>query len=139
MRVVLDTNVIISGYIWGGKPGLVLRGIFKKEYDLYTSQEQILELASVLYRVKFITSLRRSRLTPGDIIKNFKQNSITVMLRKIPDFIVDDPADNLIIALASAAKADYLITGDAKHVLPIKKIGKTKIIDPDSFLKIVKK
>lgn len=42
--------------------------------------------------------------------------------------------DNRILECAISAKADYLITGDKKHILPLRKVGKTMIVSPAEFL-----
>jgi len=42
--------------------------------------------------------------------------------------VCTDPADNFLLAMAEAAKADYLITGDRRHLLGLKRHGRTRIV-----------
>ncbi len=54
--------------------------------------------------------------------------------RKRVHRIKKDATDNHILACALEAKADFLVTGDKKHILPLKKIGATRIVSPAEFL-----
>jgi predicted nucleic acid-binding protein len=47
-------------------------------------------------------------------------------------------ADNYLLAMATAAEADFLVTGDAKGLLRLKKFGSTRILAPGSFLKLLR-
>jgi putative PIN family toxin of toxin-antitoxin system len=49
--------------------------------------------------------------------------------------IKSDPDDNRILEIAKEVEADYVISGDKKHILPLKEFGKTKIVDAADFLK----
>lgn len=50
-----------------------------------------------------------------------------------------DSADNYLLAMAVAAEAEFLVTGDAKDLLRLKKFGRTRILAPGSFLKLFKR
>ena len=49
-----------------------------------------------------------------------------------------DSADNYLLAMAVSAEAEFLVTGDAKDLLRLKKFGSTRILTPGSFLKLFK-
>ena len=62
-----------------------------------------------------------------------------LVLEKLPRVDVSlDSADNYLLAMAAAAEADFLVTGDAKGLLRLKKFGRTRILSPGSFLKLFK-
>jgi len=132
IRVVLDTNVIISAILFGGKPKQILDLIFSFQVKGFISRYILFEVSEVL-RKKFKFSKERL-----DQIETLLTDSFEIAK---PDFnlnlIKNYPADNRILECALTAKADYLISGDAKHILPLKKIKKTKIVTPDEFLGLV--
>ena len=57
MRLVLDTNVLVSAFLWGGIPGRLIELAGEKEIDLYTSRTLLAELSEVLHRKKFTGSI----------------------------------------------------------------------------------
>jgi putative PIN family toxin of toxin-antitoxin system len=62
-----------------------------------------------------------------------------LVLNKLPRINVSrDPADNYLLAMAVAAEAEFLVTGDTKDLLRLKKFGRTRILAPSSFLKLFK-
>ena len=61
-----------------------------------------------------------------------------LVLDKLPRIdLSSDPADNYLLAMAAASEADFLVTGDAKGLLHLKKYSRTRILTPAAFLKRV--
>ena len=125
-KVVIDTNIFISGILFGGNPLKVLRFWQKGKIELVISPE--LE-AEILRKLKAFEASE-------ELLTNWKklieENSILVLPRgKIK--LSRDPKDNFLLAAALEAKADYLITGD-KDLLILGKIGVTKILKPTQFI-----
>ena len=54
------------------------------------------------------------------------------------DIVKKDPKDNIIIEAAITGNAKYIVTGDARHLLPLKKVGNIKIVSVNEFLKKLK-
>lgn len=50
-----------------------------------------------------------------------------------------DPQDNPVLAMAIAGKADYLVSGDRRGLLSLKRVASTRIVTAAEFLKILKK
>ena len=129
IRVVLDTNVIISAIIFSGKPRTVLEAAIKGEICLCISEEILNELNQVLKRPKFsfpleiIQSIVNELLLISDLI---------VPSRKII-VIESDPADNMILECAVEANVDYIVTGDS-HLLKLGSFENIKIITPAQFI-----
>jgi putative PIN family toxin of toxin-antitoxin system len=129
MRVVLDANVYISALLVGrgceeiltlGRTGVI---------QVLSSPEIIDEVASVLRR-KF-------RWSPEDI-RPFLDEARD-LCRMIPFDPAEvefpaDPADAKILACAVAGKADVIVTGDKKHLLPLKRYRGIPIVSPSEFL-----
>lgn len=130
IKVVLDTNILISALFFGGKPRKIFNLVLEKEIIAITSSYIIFELKDVLRRKKFDIDEEKIEEAVDLIKESFEKiNSQTKL-----SLIQHNHPDNKILALALDAKADYLITGDKQHLLPLKKIKKTKIISAEEFL-----
>ncbi|MEK7597037.1 MAG: putative toxin-antitoxin system toxin component, PIN family [Patescibacteria group bacterium] len=133
IKAVLDTNILISALFFGGKPREIFDLILEKEFIGITSPYIIFELKDVLRRKKF--DIDEERIEEAvDLIKEYFEE---VNLQTKLNLIKHNHPDNKILALAIDAKADYLITGDKQHLLPLKKIKKTKIVSTEEFLLLI--
>jgi len=132
--VVLDTNILISALFFGGKPRKIFELVLEEEIVGITSSYIIFELKDVLRRRKFnINEEKIEEVT--DLIKEyFKEFNPQTKL----NLVKNNHPDNKILSLAIDSKSDYLITGDKQHLLPLKKIKKTKIVSAEEFLAIEK-
>ena len=133
MKVVLDTNVIISAFLWARRTSQILNLVEDQNIIVYTCSDQIRELKGVLERPKFKLIFKKAQLKPETIVSGFLDLAqLTKPIKKI-NIIKDDLFDNIILSCAMTIKAKYLITGD-KHLLSLKEFQKTKIIKPAEFL-----
>ena len=132
MRVVIDTNVIVSGLIFTGNERRVLDLARRRRFDIYLSQFIVDETRSVL--------ARKFQLDPSDI------NTALAILTEIAQVIEptdtanvvpDQHADNRILGCAAAATADYLVTGDRRRLFPIRRYETTNIVNAAAFLAIL--
>ena len=128
MKVVLDTNVFISGIFWKGSSSKVITNWRNGKFTLVTSLEAVSEIIKVLKDFKI-------RL-PDDMIKEWAglivRNSVIVEPKERIEIVKDDPKDNIFIETAVAGNADYLISQD-NHLLKLKKFKGIKIITPEEF------
>jgi len=119
MRIVCDTNCLISGLLWSGPPSTILEAVEDGRHHLFISREMLTEFAAVLSRPKFISVLERASLEPEDLIRWLLRNATTILAHPLPEPVVlDDPADDMIIACAVAAGAEAIISGD-RHLLSV--------------------
>ncbi|EKD55932.1 MAG: hypothetical protein ACD_58C00336G0002 [uncultured bacterium] len=129
MKLVLDTNILISAIIFGGKPriifGLIIIG---KIAQGYISPVLIKELLGVLQE-KF----KYSNNQLVKIQKLIKNNFILLRPKDIPKIIISDPFDNQILALAEFSRADWIISGD-NHLLQLGKYKSIPIVTPHFFV-----
>lgn len=129
MKVVLDTNIFISGIFWKGKCNEIINLWRNDKFTLVTSLEIISELIDVLNDFKI-------KLTE-DLIRDWRdliiKNSNIVEIRGNINLIKEDPDDNMFIETALEGKADYIISQD-NHLLNIKEYSGIKIINPEEFL-----
>lgn len=129
MKVVLDTNIIISAIVFGGKPRIIFELIIiEKILQGVTSKFLLNELLRIL-ESKFKFSQSRIIYVRGLIEENF----VILDPKDIPNIIQDDPEDNHVLALQS--KVDYIISGD-NHLLKIKNYKNTPIVNPEEFFEI---
>ena len=133
MRIVLDTNVLISAILFGGNPRKVLDLAISEEANLFISPFILFELRSVLAK-KF--AYPKDRIDQVEV--SLKEISNLVEPKKTISIISRDPADNRILECALESKADFIVSGD-KHLLALCKFKKTKIVSPSQFLEIAGK
>jgi len=131
LRLVLDTNVVVSAAIKpDGLQRTVLLLAITKPARLCVSDEIVSEYSMVLARPE-LKSRRRIRRQFLDLMK---KRSRLVVPSNLPQ-VTTDPADNIFIECADAARADYLITGNQRHFPRFWK--STKIITSREFLNLI--
>jgi len=132
IRACLDTNVLISAVLFGGKPAEILELAAKEEISLVISPEILAEMSKVLNK-KF-------NWPETNILKEIKAiTSISIIVvPKTKIHKISDHSDNRILECAVEGQANYIVTGDKKHLLPLKEFKNIPIITPNNFLKIFK-
>jgi len=129
--VVIDTNLIVSALLFGGKPGLVMSHWKNGRIQPYISRGIIEELLRVLLYPKFeLTEKEVEYLLYREILPYFE----VVKIEPGPVIIKADPSDDEFLLCAAAAGAEALITGD-RHLLNLKTYQGIVILTPDRFLK----
>jgi len=133
LRVVLDTNVLISAIISDGKPReLFKKGISKKQFSIITSDLLLRELEVVLSRPKFKTSQDEIHR----IILLLIQTAEVVKVKSKLSVVKEDPKDDMVIATAHDGRADMIVSGDS-HLLKLgnfKGIKITSVEQMSSYL-----
>ena len=132
MKIVLDANIFISSFFWGGNPKILMERIIKETDQLFITQEILDEIGDVLRRPKFHAD--------NDSIDYFL-NSIEEIGNKITSQKTiengsRDRTDNKYIECGITANADYIISGDI-HLLEIKKYANINIITVKDYLSMV--
>lgn len=132
IKVVLDTNVLISGLNFEGNENRILTLFYRRMIEVYFSSFILQELKIVLEK-KF----------------RWEKDRVNFLLEKINDLgIIVNPTcsisviktkknDNRILECAVEAGVDYLITGNTKHLQPLNKIEGIPILTPTEFLNII--
>ncbi|MXY94516.1 MAG: putative toxin-antitoxin system toxin component, PIN family [Caldilineaceae bacterium SB0664_bin_27] len=132
MRVVLDTNIFISGLNFSGNERLVLELARRGRFELYLSPFILQETVGVLTR-KFGWSEERST----QALQILRGAAVVIEPQRILSVIENHQADNQILACALEASADYLITGDRRHLLPLETFRNVRIISASQFLSLL--
>ncbi len=116
MRLVADTNVVVSGLLWLGNPGRLLEAAANGRVTLYTSPVLLAELARTFNTPKLARPVLRSGLTLDDLLGRYLNVAIVVRPDAVPRVVPDDTDDDHVLACALAAQADLIVSGD-KHLL----------------------
>jgi putative PIN family toxin of toxin-antitoxin system len=129
LRVVLDTNVLISAIFFGGKPRQILEKAIRGEIRLCLSEPILEELKGVLQRSKFDYSPEMIQfiLTELMSIADFVNPSETL------NVVLEDSEDNRILECAVEAKVNYIISGDL-HLLKLNRYRNIEVLNVAAFL-----
>ncbi len=131
MRVVLDTNILVSALISPvGRPAAIYDAWEDGKFTLLTCAEQLDELRA---------TLRKPRVAA--LIKPHKAGRLVNQIKKLAEEISSlprvkrsaDPNDDFLLALSEAGKADYLVTGDKSGLLSLDRHKATQIVSATSF------
>ncbi|MBK1632341.1 putative toxin-antitoxin system toxin component, PIN family [Thiohalocapsa halophila] len=126
MRVILDTNVLLSALlVRGSAPDQLYRFWLAGRFDLATCSRQLEELREVSRRPFF-----RARIKPSEAGRLVNQlRRLAVYVDPLPDVSASpDPNDDFLLALAQAADADLLVSGDKSDLLALHRTGCTRIV-----------
>lgn len=127
LKVVLDTNILISALLFGGKPRQILKLVLNKQIKAVTSLILLAELSDVLMK-KFDFSLEKTSLFEQKIKKYFQVVYPTQTIN-----ILKDTADNRVLEAAKTGDCQIIVTGD-KELLELKEYKEIKILTADEFL-----
>lgn len=126
-RIILDTNILISALVYGGKPEQIYNLVLDKQIVAITSPILLSELTEILIK-KFKFELSRIK----QLEKITKNNFIIINPSKII-LLARDEDDNRVLEAAAEGRCNYIITGD-KDLLDLATFKNIKILTPDTFL-----
>jgi len=139
-RAVLDSSVLISAFLTPhGSVVRLLREPIRSRYELCLSEAILAETAEALLTK---SKLRRYAAYADEDVHEFIRLLLT-QVEMVPDtpapprVVPNDPKDAPIVAAAVSAKADYLVTGDRAHLLPLGEHQGVRILSPREFLDIL--
>ena len=113
MRIVLDTNVVLSALLWRGTPYQLLAAIHQRSnVQLYSSAALLEELADVLTRPFASRRLALIGKTARQVLADYVEAIELVEPTSVPRVVPGDVDDDQVIAAALAARADAIVSGD---------------------------
>lgn len=137
MKVVADTNTVISGLLWRGIPREILEFARSGKITIYTSPDLLAELADVLERDKFTARLKAAQTTARELVLGFGELATLIHPTSIPAVIRDDPDDDMVLACAITANADVIVSGDS-HIKNLKSYQDISILTASELLEKLK-
>jgi putative PIN family toxin of toxin-antitoxin system len=137
VRVVLDTNVVVSAYLVPtGKPARILSLARQGKIDICLSEDILGEIKRTLLRPKL---QKIHKATPQEVDRFLR--AFTEVVNLVPgtmevDEVNADPDDNKVLACALEGEADFIVSGD-HHLTDIVSFRGIPIVKPDAFLGII--
>jgi putative PIN family toxin of toxin-antitoxin system len=133
MKVLLDANIFIYSFFWGGNPRKVLERVIAGIDELFITKEILDEISDVMGRSKF-------HADENEI--NYFIHSIEEMANKVvPQRSITngsrDKTDNKYIECGIAAYVEYIVSGDI-HLLELKEYENIKMVTAKEYLKIMR-
>lgn len=113
MRLVLDTNVVTSALLWRGIPYQLLQVVRQRpNLQMYCSAALLEELADVLTRPSLTRQLAKIDKQAADVLQDYVSAVEIVRAEPLREPVCRDPDDDDVLALALAAQADLIVSGD---------------------------
>jgi len=132
IRVCLDTNILVSALLFGGKPEEILDLAARKQIKIISSPIILAELQQVL--------INKFMWTDNDAKQSLK-SLMEILTLVVPQQKINKikyGPDNRILECALAGEADCIVSGDKKHLLPLSEFERIKIVTASQLLKIVR-
>ena len=129
MKIVLDTNVFISGVFFGGPPYQILDAWRNGKVDIILSEEIFEEYQRVAKEL----SRQFKEVDISMFLDLITVNAIWVEAPQLPINISDDPDDDKFLSCALASKTKIIISGD-KHLLVVSGYRKIEVVKPGAFV-----
>lgn len=132
LRVVLDTNVLVSGFNYSGPPSRLLKLLLQGEMDWIISPFILEELCRILTE-KF----RWDPIRVDRALRLIREVATEVDPPRTVSIIHEKDDDNRILECALQGKAHYLVTGDRRHILPLREFRGVAVVTAAEFLEIL--
>jgi len=131
-RVVLDTNVYISAFLFGGVPGALIAVARAGVAELMVSPPILEETAGILRRRFGFT-----RAQVAEVMREIRSLARLITPDLHRAVIREDEPDNRVLECAVAAGADYIGSGDRRHLLPLRVYEGIPILPPAVLLRVL--
>ena len=118
MRLVADTNVVVSGLLWKGPSRRLLDFARSGAVTLFTSPELLAELLDVLQRPKLERRLEQAGVSPWELVAGYGVLARLVTAPRRPAVVLEDPDDDRVLECAVACRAELVVSGD-QHLLEL--------------------
>jgi uncharacterized protein len=129
LRVVLDSNVVISGFLFGGLPARILGHAAKGSVQCFMSLPILDEIRDVLQRPKFGLSSEQALAIVGELHDLCRIVTPTTRVR----VVAADPDDDMVLECAVAAEVNLIVSGDS-HLLAMQQWNGIRILSPAEFI-----
>ncbi|MCI0507175.1 MAG: putative toxin-antitoxin system toxin component, PIN family [Gammaproteobacteria bacterium] len=136
MRIVLDTNTVISALLWRGTPHEFVAAASTRPIVFFTSPALLAELADILTRKKLAPAVTASGLSPNELMQRYRRLATVIHSDPIPPTVVSDPDDDHVIACAITAKTHMIVSGD-RDLLDLKEHQSIRIVTSAQALQII--
>lgn len=129
MRVVVDTNIFVSGIFWKGPPATILEHWYQKKFELLVSSEILEEYSRVMEELE----TKYPQVTTSSILELVALNATIIKKESMTIPHCDDPDDDKFLLVAASGKAPWIVTGD-KALLRVKSYPGGTVVTAKHFL-----
>ena len=129
MKIVLDTNVFISGIFFSGPPYQILKAWQNQELQIIIS----LDILDEYFRVSEELSVQFPNADLNPILELITTKTELIEAAVLDEAVCDDPDDDKFFACAIAGGADLIISGD-KHLLKMSGYQRIEVVRPRQFV-----
>jgi putative PIN family toxin of toxin-antitoxin system len=139
MRIVIDTNVAVSGLLWDGPPNQILKWVQGGTLTLLACEETVAELKRVIQYKRFSKRLSVLKVSSLEVLAYYSNLVFFVPTPDlIPDKIKEDPFDNVFLALAYENRSGLIVSGDS-HLLELKSYNNIQIVTPSEACQVIER
>ena len=137
MKIIVDTNVTISGLLWGGAPNHILKLCRHGVVRILECEETLDEVKRVLRYSRFSDRFSALGTTEIEVFSYFMNLATYVPSPKtMPDVIKQDPFHNIFLGLAWEHSASLIVSGD-RHLLEFESYQGIQIVTPSEGVRVV--
>lgn len=136
MRIVADTNTVVSGLLWDGPPRQLIDAARARRISLYSSAVLAAEFAEVIAREQFARRIRAAGLSAAELVADYMRLARLVVPAHITPKVAADPDDDQVLACALAAHAEVIVSGD-KQLRNLKNYQGIPILSATQALQLV--
>jgi len=133
MRIVADTNVLVSAIFWKGDSDRIMGEVDKGKITLVLSEDIIRELLKVLDSDEMLQKIRKKELRFQLTVEKIVSLAEIVAPDEKLDVVKDDPDDNIILECAKKGAVDFIVTND-NDLLKLREFNGIPIVTPGEFL-----
>ena len=134
MKLVVDTNTLVSGSLWEGPPALLLEAVEAEKAEMVMSPVLLAEFADVIARPKFAQRVLARSTTPENLTRKLGEE--VTIISPVPLTLpreLRDPKDLAVLECAVGARVDAIISGD-EDLLSLRSFQGIPIIEPGEAL-----
>ncbi len=136
LRVVLDTNVLVSGTFWSGQSSHIIKLVEQGKLVLIVSKAILREYDEIIHSEEIRQKVKHHTERAQAALKLAQFGTFVEPKERIRA-VKDDPDDDKFLEASIAGNAKYLISKDKNHLLPLKEFRGVKIITPEEFLDLL--
>lgn len=137
MKIVLDTNVLVSGFLFNGPPTDIINAGPIENVKFFTSEPLLMELSRILKKKKFTNRLSETEYTPEIIMEKYRRMvEIVSPVEFLEPQMIRDPDDQMVLSAAFSANAEMIVSGD-EDLLVLKTFCNIRIVSPADFMALI--
>jgi putative PIN family toxin of toxin-antitoxin system len=133
MKVVFDTNVVVSASFWRGKPFDCLSAWTEGKCEAVVSPAMLAEYHETLEEL----CVRYAHRQPVEWADTLAESAELVFPTDRATGATSDPDDEMVLECALAGEVDYIVSGDKKHLLPLGDFRGIRIVSPATFIRLL--